>query len=141
MPLMLAGKQPSDKEHLAGLISSPAGQLLDNGLNETDIDRSAVNVTNAVKHFKFLRPGTIQVGRKPAAGRDPGLSPLVGPGARFDAAACDGGAGRGVDALEVRESDVIGKNRGQAMTIVRRLRAPIAVHPFHLRFPTEAGRQ
>lgn len=52
--MMLVGEQPGDQEDRAGLpFVGPAGRLLDKALSAADIDRDAVYVTNAVKHFKF----------------------------------------------------------------------------------------
>lgn len=52
--LMLVGEQPGDAEDIAGRpFVGPAGQLLDRALQEAGIDRDAVYVTNAVKHFKY----------------------------------------------------------------------------------------
>src|ERR1044071_7151905 len=52
--LMLIGEQPGDAEDLSGRpFVGPAGHLLDRALSEAGIDRSAVYVTNVVKHFKW----------------------------------------------------------------------------------------
>jgi uracil-DNA glycosylase len=52
----LVGEQPGDAEDKAGEpFVGPAGRLLDRALIEAGIDREAVYVTNAVKHFKFVR--------------------------------------------------------------------------------------
>jgi DNA polymerase len=52
--VMLVGEQPGDQEDLAGKpFVGPAGKLLDRALEEAGIDRDAVYVTNAVKHFKW----------------------------------------------------------------------------------------
>ncbi|MBX7456536.1 UdgX family uracil-DNA binding protein [Mycolicibacterium sp. 3033] len=52
--LMLIGEQPGDQEDRKGEpFVGPAGRLLDKALHEAAIDRGAVYVTNAVKHFKF----------------------------------------------------------------------------------------
>jgi DNA polymerase len=54
--VMLVGEQPGDQEDRAGApFVGPAGRLLDDGLEAARIDRSQVYVTNAVKHFKFVR--------------------------------------------------------------------------------------
>jgi len=53
---MLVGEQPGDKEDLAGHpFVGPAGKLLDSALEEAGIDRRNVYLTNAVKHFRFVR--------------------------------------------------------------------------------------
>jgi uracil-DNA glycosylase len=54
--VMFVGEQPGDKEDRAGRpFVGPAGRLLDEGLEAAGIDRDQVYVTNAVKHFKFVR--------------------------------------------------------------------------------------
>ena len=68
-PLMIIGEQPGDQEDLAGRpFVGPAGQLLDRALAEAGIDRGAVYVTNAVKHFKFEPRGKRRIHAKPDAG-------------------------------------------------------------------------
>src|SRR5262249_55602030 len=52
--VMFVGEQPGDQEDRAGRpFVGPAGGLLDAVLTEAGIDRRAVYVTNAVKHFKW----------------------------------------------------------------------------------------
>jgi DNA polymerase len=64
--LMLVGEQPGDKEDLAGKpFVGPAGLMLDRALKEAGIERPKVYVTNAVKHFKFVRRGKIRLHQKP----------------------------------------------------------------------------
>jgi uracil-DNA glycosylase family protein len=54
--VMFVGEQPGDQEDRAGRpFVGPAGRLLDEGLEAAGIDRGRVYVTNAVKHFKFVR--------------------------------------------------------------------------------------
>jgi uracil-DNA glycosylase len=66
--LMLVGEQPGDKEDLAGKpFVGPAGQLLDQALADAMIPRSAVFVTNAVKHFKHERRGKRRLHKRPNA--------------------------------------------------------------------------
>jgi DNA polymerase len=45
----------------------PAGRLLDRALAEAGIDRDAVYVTNAVKHFKWVPRGKRRIHKNPAA--------------------------------------------------------------------------
>jgi DNA polymerase len=53
---MLVGEQPGDQEDRQGHpFVGPSGRLLDEGLEAAGIDRRRVYVTNAVKHFKFVR--------------------------------------------------------------------------------------
>ncbi len=54
--VVFVGEQPGDQEDRAGLpFVGSAGRLLDEGLKAAGIDRRRVYVTNAVKHFKFVR--------------------------------------------------------------------------------------
>lgn len=64
--VMLVGEQPGDKEDLAGEpFVGPAGQLLDRALDAAGIDRTAVYVTNVVKHFKWEPRGKRRIHKKP----------------------------------------------------------------------------
>ena len=46
----------------------PAGQLFDRALAEAGVDRERTYVTNAVKHFKFVRRGKRRIHDKPDGG-------------------------------------------------------------------------
>jgi uracil-DNA glycosylase family protein len=64
--IMLVGEQPGDKEDLAGRpFVGPAGVLLDQSLEEADIDRAKVYLTNVVKHFKWEPRGKRRIHKKP----------------------------------------------------------------------------
>ncbi len=66
--LMLVGEQPGDKEDLAGKpFVGPAGAILDRALEDADVRRNAVFVTNAVKHFKFEQRGKRRLHKRPNA--------------------------------------------------------------------------
>ncbi len=65
-PLVFVGEQPGDQEDLQGHPSvGPAGQLLDRALQQAGIDRAAVFVTNAVKHFKYELRGKRRIHKSP----------------------------------------------------------------------------
>lgn len=67
--IMFVGEQPGDNEDLEGRpFVGPAGALFDASLEKAGIDRSAVYVTNAVKHFKFVQRGKRRIHNKPDAG-------------------------------------------------------------------------
>src|SRR5918998_20543 len=67
--ILFVGEQPGDQEDLAGRpFVGPAGQLFDMALEKAGIDRSAVYVTNAVKHFKFILRGKRRIHNKPDGG-------------------------------------------------------------------------
>ena len=68
-PLMMVGEQPGDQEDLTGRpFVGPAGQLFDQCLRDTGIERSAVFLTNAVKHFKHALKGVRRVPQAPNGG-------------------------------------------------------------------------
>jgi len=53
---IFVGEQPGDMEDRAGRpFVGPAGKLFDEALESAGIERDIVYVTNAVKHFKFVR--------------------------------------------------------------------------------------
>ena len=64
--VVLVGEQPGDSEDIAGSpFVGPSGRLLDDALALAGIDRRAVYVTNAVKHFKYTRRGKRRIHDKP----------------------------------------------------------------------------
>jgi len=68
---MLVGEQPGDQEDRQGHpFVGPSGRLLDEALAAAGIDRRRVYVTNAVKHFKFVRVELTRrrLHKKPSAG-------------------------------------------------------------------------
>ena len=63
---MLVGETPGDREDIEGHpFVGPAGKLLDRALDSAGIDRDAVYITNAVKHFKFVMRGKRRIHAKP----------------------------------------------------------------------------
>jgi uracil-DNA glycosylase len=131
--MMLVGEQPGDKEDLAGKpFVGPAGLMLDRALEQAGIDRSKVYVTNAVKHFKFVRRGKIRLHQKPntadikacrqwyereLAAIKPAL--VVAMGAT--AAQCVFG-----------KITQINKNRGRLIDLDDGIKALVTVHPSYL---------
>lgn len=66
--LMIVGEQPGDQEDLGGRpFIGPAGQLLDEYLQRTGIERERAYVTNAVKHFKYVQRGKRRIHQSPGA--------------------------------------------------------------------------
>src|SRR5213592_3598039 len=64
--VMFIGEQPGDREDIEGRpFVGPAGKLLDQCLEEANIERSQVYVTNAVKHFKWEPRGKRRIHEKP----------------------------------------------------------------------------
>ena len=63
---VFVGEQPGDVEDIQGEpFVGPAGKLFDKLLAEAGIDRQAVYVTNAVKHFKWKPRGKRRMHAKP----------------------------------------------------------------------------
>ena len=64
--IMMIGEQPGDREDQEGRpFVGPAGKLLDKCLEEAEIDRRKVYVTNTVKHFKWEPRGKLRIHKKP----------------------------------------------------------------------------
>jgi uracil-DNA glycosylase len=67
--IMFVGEQPGDQEDLAGRpFVGPAGQIFGKALAEAGVTRDRTYVTNAVKHFKFVRRGKRRIHDKPDGG-------------------------------------------------------------------------
>ena len=65
--VMLVGEQPGDYEDVSGRpFVGPAGKLLNTALDRAGMDRAAVYVTNAVKHFKWEPSGKRRLHKKPS---------------------------------------------------------------------------
>jgi uracil-DNA glycosylase len=63
---LFVGEQPGDQEDRAGKpFVGPAGRVFDEALDAAGIDRTAVYVTNAVKHFKWQARGKRRIHQKP----------------------------------------------------------------------------
>ena len=64
--IMLVGEQPGDQEDLQGRpFVGPAGQVLNEALEEAGLDRTRLFLTNAVKHFKFEPRGKRRLHQNP----------------------------------------------------------------------------
>ncbi len=67
--IMVVGEQPGDEEDRRGHpFIGPAGQVLDQAMEEAGLDRGSVYLTNAVKHFKFVQRGKRRIHQSPNAG-------------------------------------------------------------------------
>jgi DNA polymerase len=65
--IMMIGEQPGDQEDKQGRpFVGPAGKLLDKCLEEAEIDRRRVYVTNTIKHFKWEPRGKLRIHKKPS---------------------------------------------------------------------------
>ncbi|HEX6546391.1 MAG TPA: UdgX family uracil-DNA binding protein [Bryobacteraceae bacterium] len=65
--VILIGEQPGNEEDREGLpFVGPAGRILNQALEEAEVERSDLYVTNAVKHFKFEPRGKRRLHKKPS---------------------------------------------------------------------------
>jgi uracil-DNA glycosylase family protein len=130
---MLVGEQPGDKEDLAGKpFVGPAGQMLDRALEQAGIERRKVYVTNAVKHFKFVRRGKIRLHQKPNTSEIKAcrrwyerelaaIKPMLVVAMGATAAQCVFG-----------KITPINKNRGRLIDLDDGIKALVTVHPSYL---------
>jgi len=66
--LMLIGEQPGSVEDLKGRpFVGPAGRLLEQALAAAGLDRGALYLTNAVKHFKYEPRGKVRLHKRASA--------------------------------------------------------------------------
>ena len=65
--VMLVGEHPGDQEDRVGRpFVGPAGKLLHSALEKAGVDRGAVFITNAVKHFSWFPRGKRRMHKTPA---------------------------------------------------------------------------
>ncbi|SRR5579883_443317 len=141
--VMFVGEQPGDQEDVIGRpFVGPAGQLLDRAMLEAGLDRRAVYVTNAVKHFKFIPRGKRRMHATPDAAEiaacnfwldvervrlRPALIVALG------ASAARAVLGRAV---------TISRERGRPIALASGQRVFVTVHPsFLLRVPDEEAKR
>jgi probable DNA metabolism protein len=141
--VIFVGEQPGDQEDLAGKpFVGPAGKVFDAILEEAEVDRQKVYVTNAVKHFKFEPRGKRRIHSKPDAGEiqacrwwlDKELA-LVRPDlvVALGATAAQSLLGKPV---------AITKMRGQVVEREDGLKVFLTIHPsFILRIPNPADKE
>ena len=130
--LMLIGEQPGDQEDVQGRpFVGPAGKVLDKALEAAGLDRDALYITNAVKHFKNEPRGKRRLHKKPDTGEIDACRwwldneiEIVQPAV---AVAMGATAARGL----MRKAMAINANRGRLMPL-RGFQALITVHPSYL---------
>ncbi len=144
--MMLVGEQPGDQEDLAGRpFVGPAGQMLDRALQAAGIDRAAVYVTNAVKHFKFEPRGKRRIHAKPDIAEISACTVWLEAERRLVRPALLVMLGASAARAVLGRTVTIGRERSRAIA----LPAPygtaqglVTVHPSYLlRLPDEASRQ
>nr|WP_255469410.1 UdgX family uracil-DNA binding protein [Pseudoxanthomonas sp. X-1] len=141
--IVLVGEQPGDEEDLSGRpFVGPAGKLLDRVLAELGIDRGALYLTNAVKHFRFEQRGKRRLHRNPTSSQVAACRPwLQQELARLDpkAIVCLGAnAARAVLGADFQ----LMAQRGQWRVMADGARALATVHPsWVLRQPDAKARE
>ncbi len=141
--VLFVGEQPGDQEDVIGRpFVGPAGQLLDQALEEAGIDRRAIYITNAVKHFKFTLRGKRRIHVAPSP------EEIAACGIWLDTervrirpkvlVLMGGSAARGVLGRPV----AVTRERGQAMYLPDGQLVFVTVHPSYLlRVPEGAAQE
>lgn len=76
--LVIVGEQPGDAEDKAGEpFVGPAGRLLDRALTDAGLEREAIYVTNAVKHFAHHQVGKRRIHDTPKIGHVRACAPWL----------------------------------------------------------------
>jgi uracil-DNA glycosylase family protein len=139
----LVGEAPGDQEDVQGRpFVGPAGRLLDRALGEAGIERGAVYLTNAVKHFKFQLRGKRRLHQKPDYDEIEACRPWLGQELELlrpaIVVALGATAARGLTGRTV----TIGRERGRLRSWGDGSRLLITVHPsFILRVPEAAAQR
>lgn len=140
--VMFVGEQPGDKEDISGRpFVGPAGQLFDRAMAEAGVDRAAVYVTNAVKHFKFVPRGKARIHQKPGSTEIRACRPWFEK--ELDIVRPDLVVAMGATAVQslFGKPLPIGKSRGRIVELATGGQALVTVHPsFLLRLPDEAAK-
>jgi uracil-DNA glycosylase family protein len=141
--VVFIGEQPGDQEDRAGKpFVGPAGQILDQALEEVGIDRSQCYVTNAVKHFKWKPSGKRRIHEKPSAREIEACRPWLIAELQFlrpDTIVCLGASA--VRSAFGKDLPIL-KNRGRWMSSDLSPKTLITVHPSSiLRAPDPAAKE
>jgi len=144
--IVLVGEQPGDEEDRAGRpFVGPAGRLLDRALTRAGLDRSALYITNAVKHFKWTKDragGKRRIHERPSPDEIEACRPwleqelwLIRP----EVVVCLGvTAARSV----LKRRVTISGARGETLTSPEGYRTLVTIHPSAiLRIPAPAERE
>lgn len=76
--LMLVGEQPGNEEDKQGApFVGPAGNILRKALDELHIKPAEVFMTNAVKHFKYVKRGSFRLHQSPSTSQTNACRPWL----------------------------------------------------------------
>ncbi len=128
--LLLVGEQPGDREDIEGHpFVGPAGRVLDRGLEEAQIPRSEVFITNAVKHFRYKARGKRRIHQRPERWQVQACMPWLQAELRMvkpRALVCLGAtAGQALIGPSVR----VGRDRGRPLDSTLAELVTITTHP------------
>jgi DNA polymerase len=138
--LMLVGEQPGDREDREGHpFVGPAGRVLDDGLERAGIDRTAVYVTNVVKHFRYKARGKRRIHQTPERAHIAACAPWLEAELRIvapDALVCLGAtAARALLGSGAR----VGRDRGQRLDSDLAPLVTLTTHPSAILRVPDAG--
>ena len=140
--LMLVGEQPGDQEDLAGRVYvGPAGKLLDAALEEAGIERRALYITNAVKHFKYEQRGKRRIHQTPTAGEVQACRWWLGQELAIIRPRIIVALGASAARVVLGWAVTIGQVRGAAILLEDGAEAWVTVHPSYLLRLPDAARQ
>ena len=141
--MMMVGEQPGDQEDLAGRpFVGPAGQLLDRAIREAGIDRQAVYVTNAVKHFKFEPRGKRRIHQKPDNSEITACAPWLAEERRLVRPALLLMLGATAARAVLGRTVTISRERGRPIPLEGNTQGFVTVHPSYLlRLPDEEAKR
>jgi DNA polymerase len=141
--ILFVGEQPGDQEDLAGRpFVGPAGAIFDAALEKAGIDRSAVYVTNAVKHFKFIQRGKRRIHNKPDAGEISACRWWIEHERELIRPSVTVALGATAARSLVGKIVTIGKVRGAPLELADGSECWVTAHPSSLlRIPDEEGRR
>lgn len=141
-PLLFIGEQPGDQEDLAGRpFVGPAGQLFDRALAQAGVDRSRAYVTNAVKHFKFVRQGKRRLHQSPDAGEIEACRWWLGQEIELIRPRIIVALGASAARAMLGKAVTISRTRGSAIALKDGAEGWVTVHPSYLLRLPDAKKQ
>lgn len=141
--LMIVGEQPGNDEDIEGdPFVGPAGRMLDKALDAAGIERRKTYVTNAVKHFKFVRRGKRRLHQKPDAHEIERCRIWINMERQFVRPKLIVAMGATAARSIFEKTMTISKVRGQILDLPDGGKGMLTVHPSYLlRIPDHAGRE
>ena len=141
--MMLVGEGPGDVEDTEGHpFVGPAGAVLDRALRDSGIDRNAVFITNAVKHFKFELRGGRRLAVKPTVKEIAACHWWLAEELRLVSPRLVMALGATAARSLLGRTVTVSSLRGKPMPFSATLHVWVTIHPSYLlRIPDEAQRR